>query len=65
MTENDYIAEYVRERHSQLLGLDYAMWKFSRKISEAARTLGEAFSKIDYDVLKEELDKEGKGDEGI
>ena len=57
MTENDYIAEYVRERHPQLLGLDYAMWKFSRKISEAARTLGEAFSKIDYNLLREQMEK--------
>lgn len=30
MTENDYIAEYVKERHPGILGFDYAMWRAVR-----------------------------------
>ena len=27
MTENDYIAEYVREKYPSILGFDYGLWK--------------------------------------
>jgi hypothetical protein len=57
MTENDYIAEYIKEKYPQLLGVDFGLWKFGRQISNAARTLGEVFSKIDYNVLREEMEK--------
>ncbi len=57
MTENDYIAEYIKEKYPQLLGVDFGLWKFGRQISNAARTLGEVFSKIDYNVLKEQMEK--------
>ena len=26
-SENDYIAEYIKEKHPSLLGADYAFWK--------------------------------------
>lgn len=31
MTDNDYIAEYVKEKHNGLLGFDFAVWKMARK----------------------------------
>ena len=34
MTENDYIAEYVKERHPGILSFDYAVWRLFRAISE-------------------------------
>lgn len=27
---NDYIAEYVREKHPSILGADYALWKIGK-----------------------------------
>lgn len=30
MSENDYVAEYVREKHPSLLGADYALWKIGK-----------------------------------
>lgn len=57
MTENDYIAEYIKEKYPQLLGVDFGLWKFGRQISNAARTLGKVFSKIDYNVLREQMEK--------
>ena len=29
MTDNDYIAEYVKEKHNGLLGFDFAVWKMA------------------------------------
>ena len=29
-SENDYIAEYVREKHPSILGADYALWKIGK-----------------------------------
>lgn len=46
MTENDYIAEYVKERYPQLLNIDFAMWKAGRTVGEAMRSVGEAIAEI-------------------
>lgn len=35
MSDNDYIAEYIKEKYPTLLGLDFAMWKLSKRFSEA------------------------------
>ena len=34
MSDNDYIAEYIKEKYPTLLGFDFAMWKFGRRFSE-------------------------------
>lgn len=33
-TENDYIAEYIREKYPRLLGIDFSLWKIARSFSE-------------------------------
>ena len=35
MSDNDYIAEYIKEKYPALLGFDFAMWKLGRQFSEA------------------------------
>ena len=60
MTENDYIAEYVKERHSGILGLDFAMWKFGIKITEAAKSIGEVFRNIDPEDLQKMMEEQEK-----
>ena len=37
MSENDYIAEYIKERHPGCLGFVFAVWKMARKISESVK----------------------------
>ena len=37
MSENDYIAEYVREKHPKLLGIGYAFWRFNQEIQREFR----------------------------
>ena len=64
MTDNDYIAEYVKERHSGLLGFDFAIWKMAKKIQETAQATGEVFRNIspeDLQKMMEEWEKENDG----
>ncbi len=60
MTENDYIAEYVKERCPELLNtMDYNLWKLGKAVSGAVQTLVEGFKAIDWskvpidDLVKE------------
>lgn len=40
MTENDYIAEYVKERCPELLNtMDFSLWKFRKASDEATDEL--------------------------
>lgn len=48
MTENDYIAEYIRERHGDLLGFEYKMWRVNRAAGELALRLASNFKNVDY-----------------
>lgn len=41
MTDNDYIAEYVKERCPSVLGADYAVWRLGRGLVEFANTIRE------------------------
>lgn len=49
MKENDYIAEYVKERHPNILGADYGLWKTGRMIANIGKGIisaSEAMAKI-------------------
>lgn len=35
MSENDYIAEYVKARHPHILGFEFAIWKVQKQIFNA------------------------------
>lgn len=61
MTENDYIAEYVKENHQSLLGLNFAIWKFKRQIIDVAQELGNTLGKIskaDFEKIQNETELE-------
>lgn len=67
MTENDYIAEYVREEHPGILGLDYAVWRLTRAISEFGISMREAISRIsakDLNRMMEEVEDGDSGEDG-
>lgn len=51
MTENDYIAEYIKERYPQLLGLDYALWRASKVVREYAQRLVSIFENGDLSKI--------------
>lgn len=44
MSENDYIAEYVKEKYPSILGVDFGIWKTVRMVGDMLRNIAEAFS---------------------
>lgn len=57
MSENDYIAEYVKEKHAYLLKtVDFACWRAGRIIAEMITGAVEIFKTIDFkDISTEQL----------
>lgn len=51
MTENDYIAEYIKERYPELLGFDYVLWRASRMAREYAQRLASIFENVDWSKI--------------
>lgn len=48
MTENDYIAEYIKEKYPRLLGLDFTFWRIGKIVLGAGRKIVEIFNKVDW-----------------
>ncbi len=63
MTENDYIAEYVRERHPRILGFDYAVWRLGKAISEFGISMREAISRMSAEELQRMVEQEDEENE--
>lgn len=57
-TDNDYIAEYIRERHPSLLGTDYAFWKFSKMAKEAMEKIADSLKDMDWKEIAKIIEKE-------
>lgn len=65
MTENDYIAEYIKERHPGDLSFDFAMWKLARKMSEVGKELVQIFQSDEFkQVLSEKQNSKESEDQG-
>lgn len=54
MTENDYIAEYVKEKRPEILGFDFAIWKTSKIVKNFVDNFSKAFSDLMNEGGKEE-----------
>lgn len=68
MSENDYIAEYIKERYPKLLGVEFAFWKFGRAIQTMAQDIIEIFKNMTpeerEEALREAADESLYGEEG-
>lgn len=63
MTENDYIAEYVRERRPELItSFDYIGWKMCRILRETIGNIARAFSAHSGQEAEEKDNEEGEKD---
>ena len=64
MTENDYIAEYVKEKRPEIIDtLDFATWKLGRCISDIVNETARALRGIVQESSKiSELMSEEEGD---
>lgn len=62
MNENDYIAEYVKEKYPKLIsGADFMFWKITKGISETVKAFCDSVKNIAY-ITKAE-DPEFEDDE--
>ena len=52
-SENDYIAEYIKEKHPSLLGADFAFWKIGKIGADFAVQFAEAIKSINWPTLQE------------
>lgn len=55
MSENDYIAEYIKEKYPRLLGVEFALWKFGRVFQTMAQDIVEAFKNMTPEEREEAL----------
>lgn len=64
-TNNDYLAEYVREKRPEIeRSLDYITWKIGRTFVDAVHSLTEQLKKMSPQEL-EELNQSINGKDGI
>ena len=61
MNENDYIAEYVKEMHPEILrSFDFALWKMVKIAIQLRDNLVAAIEKIDFSELKKKVEEINK-----
>lgn len=58
MRENDYIAEFIKEKYPKLLGMDYTVWKMGRILGDAIGKVVDAFKSIDWQQAAKNYMKE-------
>lgn len=56
MTENDYIAEYVKEKHPGILNIDYAVWRLARALSVIDIFMRKSISQLSEKDLTKMMD---------
>lgn len=64
MRENDYIAEFIKEKYPKLLGMDYTVWKMGRLLGDAVGKVVDAFKSIDWQQAAEYMKEHTEGLEG-
>ena len=56
MTENDYIAEYVKQNYPNILGFEFIMWKTGKQVCNICNELLGALRDIfENDITMDEL----------
>lgn len=62
MSENDYIAEYIKEKRPELISsIDFIVWKIGRVVAESVNALADAIkglAKEDIEALMREEDED-------
>lgn len=65
-SENDYIAEYVKEKMPEILGVDYSLWKFNKNLKMISNKIIEGFMnaldgiKIPFENENQDEQEEGE-----
>ena len=56
-TENDYIAEYVKEKRPELLGIGFWIWKMGRILKETLDGVAESMKGLHWPDAEEYLEE--------
>ena len=68
MSENDYIAEYIKEKYPRLLGVEFELWKVGRVFQTMAQNIIDAFKNMTpeerEEALREAADESLEGEKG-
>lgn len=63
MTENDYIAEYIKEKRPEIISsLDFVFWKIGKSVEVAISGIASGLKNV-FISEKEEQDNDIQGDE--
>lgn len=63
MTENDYIAEYIKEKRPEIISsLDFMFWKIGKSVEVAVNGIASGLKNV-FISEKEEQDNDIQGDE--
>lgn len=66
MSENDYIAEYVKENHPQIIQtFDFGLWRAKKILNNSLQRIVENFKTIDFSGLSKALEDMKKQQEDI
>lgn len=68
MSENDYIAEYVKEKRPEIIGtIDFVVWKIGKVLSNTVEAVTEAIMGIPAEeianYINDQEGEDGQGDE--
>ena len=55
MSENDYIAEYVREYYPELIGVEYKLWKAGKKLNNRMDEIIKSLRKAPWSKIANEI----------
>lgn len=66
MSENDYIAEYVKEKRPEIIGtIDFAVWKIGKVVSNTVETITTAIKGFLVEEIANYInDQEGEDEQG-
>lgn len=68
MSENDYIAEYVKEKKPEIIGtIDFVAWKIGKVVSNTVKVVTEAIKGLSVEdianYINDQEGEDGQGDE--
>lgn len=64
MRENDYIAEYIKEKRPEIISsFDFFMWKMAKIIAGTVKSVVDAFSDIDLSSVDLSALQQAEADE--
>lgn len=65
MSENDYIAEYIKEKKPEIIGtIDFVVWKIGKLVSNTVKVVTETITAQEIaNYINDQEGEDGQGDE--